>query len=290
MVRDILLKNSNKNRVVISSLQDFQGQQKESPFYSIKYVLKGKEVYNIEGKNYEVSDGEYLVSNYGKNYGIDINSKENVDGLCLFIHQAFMDDVYLNMNKNEGFLLDHPFAQIFGVEIHEAICSPHQNHLGNFLHQLHFDLQCENFLTETDSSEIFYHLSRQLLIHQRGISDHYNKLEVRKKSTAAELFGRLIKAKNMIDNEPEKEWTMAALSRAVALSEFHFFRTFKKAFNISPYQYIIRQRIIKASVLLQKKSCSIAETALLVGFADIYSFSKAFKKYKGVCPSAYQRF
>ncbi len=290
MIRDIILNNSSNNRIVISSLQCFQSQQKESPFYSIKYVLKGKEVYTIQGKTYDVSEGDYLVSNYGKKYDIDINSKENVEGLCLFIHKTFLEDVYLNMNKNEGFLLDHPFAKISDVDLNEAICSPHQNHLGNYFHQFYLNLQCGNFLSTTDSSEIFYYLSRQLLIHQKGVSDHHNKLEVRKKSTATELFDRLIKAKNMIDDEPEKEWSVATLSRAVALSEFHFFRTFKKAFNVSPYQYIIRQRIVKASVLLQQKSYSVAETALIAGFADIYSFSKAFKKYKGVCPSAYQQF
>jgi AraC family transcriptional regulator len=288
MIRNILLNNNNGNLAIVSALQHHQAHQNESAFYSIKFVLTGKEIYHVHEKTHEVTSGNYLVANCGKKYDVVIDSKEDVNGLCLFIHEGFLQDVYVNMNKKEDFLLDQAFGSMPSVEIDEMVYSPRHNLLGNFLQSLYFNFQDENKTGEFDSANIFYFLSCQLLMNQKRISDHYNELEVRKKSTAAELFQRLAMGKNMIDEEPEKDWSMRELSRSVALSEFHFFRTFKKAFKMSPYQYLIRQRIEKASGLLRKSSFPLAEIAFKSGFADIYAFSKAFKKYKGVSPSSFR--
>ena len=83
MIREIELQNSGHNRMAVSSLRQFTGTQEERAFYSIKYVYKGTEIYGIDGKTYDVSAGEFLVSNSGKKYDIEIDSKEDVEGLCL---------------------------------------------------------------------------------------------------------------------------------------------------------------------------------------------------------------
>jgi AraC-like DNA-binding protein len=41
--------------------------------------------------------------------------------------------------------------------------------------------------------------------------------------------------------------------------------------------------------MLLNPGCSVAEVAMNSGFADIYSFSKAFKKYKGLSPTAFRQ-
>jgi AraC-like DNA-binding protein len=289
MIREIELQNSGHNRMVISSLQQFTATQEELMFYSIKYVCKGTEVYGIDGKTYGVSAGEFLVSNYGKKYEIEINSKENVDGLCLFFQQSFLLDVYQNLNEREDYLLDNPLEKPVAVEINEMVFSQQMNALGSYLSMLCTQLHSADTVDNLNGDKVFYKLAVQLLIQHMDVSLQQNKLAVRKKSTAQELFTRLMKAKNMIDEQPEKEWSMSHLSHAVALSEFHFYRSFKKAFNVTPYQYIIWQRIVKASRMLLNPGCSVAEVAMNSGFADIYSFSKAFKKYKGFSPTAFRQ-
>jgi AraC family transcriptional regulator len=72
----------------------------------------------------------------------------------------------------------------------------------------------------------------------------------------------------------------------VGLSEFHFIRLFKQSFSISPYQYIIQCRLAHAQTLLANH-VSIANTAFDTGFADVFSFSKAFKKAFGMSPSGF---
>lgn len=54
------------------------------------------------------------------------------------------------------------------------------------------------------------------------------------------------------------------------------------------HQYVFHLRISKALLLLTSSRRQISEIARLCGFADVYHFSKAFKKSIGVSPSKYR--
>lgn len=82
---------------------------------------------------------------------------------------------------------------------------------------------------------------------------------------------------------------LAELAAIANISQYHFARLFKQTLGVSPYQYIIRQRIEKAKTLLIEGKHSIAEVSSLVGFADQSRFAKHFKKYVGVTPTAFVR-
>lgn len=66
-------------------------------------------------------------------------------------------------------------------------------------------------------------------------------------------------------------------------------RTFNKLTGHSITHYINKVRISQARELLQTTHLSIGEIAYLVGFGDIYYFSKVFKKYEGISPVAYYK-
>lgn len=64
-------------------------------------------------------------------------------------------------------------------------------------------------------------------------------------------------------------------------------REFKKRFGSTVRDYIIKQRIDAAGRLLSE-GYTVAETAHIVGYADAFTFSKAFKKHTGTTPSKYE--
>ena len=72
------------------------------------------------------------------------------------------------------------------------------------------------------------------------------------------------------------------------ISESCFRRHFKAFFGVSPYDYIINQRITKAKELLQNNKYTVNEVSELAGFTDPSYFSKAFKITCGVSPSKYR--
>jgi len=71
------------------------------------------------------------------------------------------------------------------------------------------------------------------------------------------------------------------------MSEFHFFRSFKQAFNSTPYQYILNKRLELAKELLQKGQLSITHVAAYCNFPDVFTFSKAFKRQFNSTPSGF---
>ena len=63
---------------------------------------------------------------------------------------------------------------------------------------------------------------------------------------------------------------------------------FKKQMKMSPTKYIIKLRMEHGTELLDTSNLSVGEIASICGFADINFFSRAFKSYFGVSPTAYR--
>lgn len=77
------------------------------------------------------------------------------------------------------------------------------------------------------------------------------------------------------------------LAHILNLSEKYFIMFFKKAIGITPINYIIQVKMKKALEYLHEQNRSVKEVAALVGYSDIYTFSKAFKKVYGIPPSKF---
>lgn len=79
------------------------------------------------------------------------------------------------------------------------------------------------------------------------------------------------------------------IAQSIPVSLSHLNRLFQKTLHISPMQYVIRLRLIKAKSLLKEKpGVSIKEVANLCGYSDTYHFSKIFKKHIGISPTDYR--
>lgn len=77
---------------------------------------------------------------------------------------------------------------------------------------------------------------------------------------------------------------LAELAGILGLSQYHFSRLFKQSTGTAPYQYVLQQRMERAIRLLQQRTYTVAETALLVGYTDQSRFTKHFKRYVGLTP------
>lgn len=80
--------------------------------------------------------------------------------------------------------------------------------------------------------------------------------------------------------------TLTRLAEVVGISESHLGKIFKAVTGKPPIDYLLDIRINRAKELLSD-GVSVTETSRLVGFNDIYYFSRAFKKREGVSPSVY---
>jgi AraC-like DNA-binding protein len=76
-----------------------------------------------------------------------------------------------------------------------------------------------------------------------------------------------------------------ALAKEAELSVDHLIRGFRQRFGISPGQYRSRERFRQAAHRLRNGNEPIKAVAHAFGFADAYSFTRAFRRHLGVLPS-----
>lgn len=88
----------------------------------------------------------------------------------------------------------------------------------------------------------------------------------------------------------EEKITIDSLSKLTNMSKSNFNRIFKKEMGISPIEYLINIRLIKAKKFLRQKNINITEISVKCGFYSSSHFSSCFTKQLGISPSDYHSY
>lgn len=268
----------------ISSIKEFY-KSVDSKGFAIKYVVAGKEKYTINRDVYDINEGEYLLINGKVNGCVEIDSKENVQGICISVDQGMISEVIASFLRSDTAVADPQLAKFFEQE-HFLEQKQHIKHtqLGGLLHQLQSAIKQNNLMVESINKELFYQLSERVVTDQRTIYKQLWAIPALKPVTQKALYKQLLQAKDFMDTHFCEPIGIEQMAAQAAMSEFHFIRMFKLSFGSAPYQYLLSKRLHLAHNLLQS-GCGISQVALDCGFADLFSFSKAFKKYFGAAPT-----
>jgi AraC-like DNA-binding protein/transposase-like protein len=79
------------------------------------------------------------------------------------------------------------------------------------------------------------------------------------------------------------------LAALAGMSRFHFIRTFKNAFGVAPYRYLLQMRIRHAKALLSTTPQPLDTVAAAVGFDSPSLLMKAFRNIEGISLANYFR-
>lgn len=81
---------------------------------------------------------------------------------------------------------------------------------------------------------------------------------------------------------------ISALADQVKLSVRRLEELFEAELGVSPKEYQVNQRLLKAAELLADFRFRVSEVGYKVGFQSPSNFSKAFKKKFGACPRVFR--
>lgn len=99
---------------------------------------------------------------------------------------------------------------------------------------------------------------------------------------------RLVEAALWMERNSAEPFALEDAAGVAGLSPFHFLRSFRRSFGVTPHQYTIAARLRRAAALLAEPSRSITEAAFAAGFGDLSNFIASFRGAFGVSPRRYR--
>jgi AraC-like DNA-binding protein len=249
-------------------------------------VLSGIEKCIINKREISIFPDSFAVFNTGTSYNSLIDSITPVNTISLSFSTGFVTDFNNAHQLDNDSLLDGKaqHAPEF-LETLYPFAGDIRYTVMHLKHQLDKGMDNEMLM-----NEYLYHcLLNYYGIYQTEILQKLSRLSFTKTKTKEEILKRLAVAKDFINSNYNKNVLLEDISACCCLSVNHLLRTFKEAYGISPYQYLIQLRINRAKQLLQSTNYPLSEIVGLIGFENTSSFIRLFKQLVKMTPAKFRK-
>ena len=232
--------------------------------YVLQYVVDGVADYPVEDRHYRTVRGDLLFHRPGERHSI--LTHDGKPYICISIVFHFGSSPF-------------PLEEAFGGA----------HLLGNFAeHPIH---------TMLSQLVIHYHqpgehhrLASQGLLLQilAGAAESLAGGRQTAEPMDMKIHARMVLVKNYLQQHFDRPLRSEELARISGLSENYVTIQFKRVFGMTPSQYLLRVRADKAKQLALHTDLSISEIARQVGYADVHTFGRMFKKVTGYNLSSFR--
>jgi AraC family transcriptional regulator len=96
-------------------------------------------------------------------------------------------------------------------------------------------------------------------------------------------------AKSILLENLEGDISISEVAEACNLSRGYFIRAFRETTGMTPYKWLLSERINRARRLLRASNAPLAEVAIACGFADQSHFTRVFSTIVGATPGHWRR-
>jgi AraC-like DNA-binding protein len=232
------------------------------PDFQIVYITRGQGTFNAEGITYAVNPGSMLLILPGMRHYykpvFEVGWHEYWVG---FNGSFFMKLV------REGILSkEHP---LFEMGLHEQYL--------NIFDHIFEEVRAQRPLYQFKAGVNVMMLLGEILSHERRKEQpsYYQKI--------------VEKAKYLMEFNVYGAINLSSIAEQIGISTSRLNEIFKTYTAMTPYQYYIHIKILKAEQLLEHPDASVKEAAFRLGFEDPYYFSRLFKNKTGVTPSRWKQ-
>ena len=254
---------------------------------AFRLVFAGHEQYKTGNRSLTLYPGYFLSLNEGVSYSREIDSSEPVSSFSIQLTRDFYNDFITSLEGHQN-LLDNPFkGDDRSFDLPMSIL-PLQGDLKYTAINLKRYLEAGYWDELLLTSYLHHYLINYYKILNAEVISGFKRLDFMQKSTRVEIMRRLLLAKDFIISNYHSKLTLEEIAAVACLSKNHLLRSFKQAYKISPYQFLIQVRMERARHLLQNGEYSVNEIAGIVGFDCTSAFITVFKKTYHQTPARYK--
>ena len=254
---------------------------------SVKFSLRGAEVFDINGKIKRVDRGCYLITNAGEPYTSEIN--DTTQSVSVFFNHEFVKHAVDTSIKSDTWLLEHvhPDQEDIGtfpskLYLHDNLITPILQDITLMMKSRSHDINCFN--------NIFLSLIDNLISLKSRIQKRMDRIPLKNKATREELFKRVNLAADMILSDySNSSIDLQQIAEEACLSKFYLIKSFTKIFGQTPYNFLVHKRMCVAREMLSEKKYTLKEISSEIGYDDHSSFSRTFRRIHSVYPSEYAK-
>ena len=106
---------------------------------------------------------------------------------------------------------------------------------------------------------------------------------------AGDEMGRLSELMAYVRANPAQAHTVESLAQRAAMSPRTLQRQFQEATGLSPYDWVIRERVLVAKDMLERSELTLVAIGERAGFGSEESFRRHFRRMTRTSPTAYRR-
>lgn len=231
-------------------------------------IEEGALGFRYRGENIVASKGMInLVNPDEMHNGHDID-KMGWQYRMFYLPPTILQEFYSQMSGNEKEIPFFPMGVLHDPDIARRMLTFHKA-----LEQ--------NSLSRLEKEQEFYTIMHLLLY--RHADKQIIELNI---GNETERLQRIL---NLINDTPQKQFSIDELATEAGLTPWHFIRVFKNEMGLTPHAYLTQVRVHYAARLLQC-GYSISEVAELSGFTDQSHLHRNFRKIFAVTPGQYRNF
>jgi len=238
--------------------KNYRIKRNPSPCFIVEYIVSGMGYIEINGTKHKLTQNDIYIVHPGDNCEYYADKKNPYKKYWINFRSSFFFDFLKSYDLDErvihGLDISQYFEQIFELE-----------------------------KTSRKNDDLYLPVSKILFSMMLDIAIFKKSEEKNKELNLA------VRIKDFLQFGFNDDITMETLEKEYYRSKSQINKIFKKAYNITPYAYLINIRIDFAKNLLKTTDKPINQIAEYLRFSSEYHFSGTFKKKVGISPREYRK-